>query len=41
MMTMMLWVMTLGMLSCLGQGVSRQPVAVVLRQVGTSRPCGH
>lgn len=41
MMTMMLWVMTVGVLSCLGPGEPRRPVAVVLRQAGTRRPFWH
>ncbi len=39
-MTMLLWVLTVGMLSCLGQDVQRRPVAVVLRQAGMRRLVG-
>lgn len=41
MMSMMLWVMTVGALTCLGQGLQRRPVAVVLRQAEARRSCEH
>ncbi len=41
MMTLMMWVMTVGVLTCLGQSAQRRPVAVGLRQAGTRQPCGH
>lgn len=41
MMTMMMWVMTVGVLTCLGQVAQWRPVAVVRRQAGTRRPCVH
>ena len=41
MMTMMMWVMTVGVLTCLGQGAQRRPLVMVRRQAGTRRPCGY
>jgi hypothetical protein len=41
MMTMMMWVIAVGVLTCLGQVAQWRPVAVVRRQAGTRRLCGH
>ncbi|MDO9119409.1 MAG: hypothetical protein Q7U39_15720 [Nitrospira sp.] len=41
MMTIMMWVMTVGVLTCLGQGAQRRPMVVLRRQTETRRPCGH
>lgn len=41
MMTMMMWVMTVGVLTCLGQVAQWRLVAVVRRQAGTRRSYGH
>lgn len=41
MMMTMMWVMTVGVLTYLGQVARWRPAAVVRREAGMRRPCGH
>ena len=41
MMMAMMWVVTVGVLTCLRQVAQRRPVAVVRREAGMRPLCGH